>query len=217
MRGTTRSRNEVRRSSFSMARHLLVSLLAMGSILFGQTDPPPTAAANSSRISQNSTPRPITARERSRWVIENTVGPASLAGGGVSAGWGTMFNMLASTAPTGQGFGDRCGMRLTGIATSNVMEAGLGSIWGEDPRYIRAPGETFGRRLGHAVKMAFLAHLMPAYARCAAITGNNYLSNTWRADSEATFSRASVRVGLGFVGRIGGNIWSEVWPDVKEG
>ena len=100
------------------------------------------------------------------------------------------------------------------------MEAGLGAIWGEDPRYVRASGEGFGGRLGHVVKMAFLAqnrdgHTMPAFARYAAITGSSYLSNTWRVDSDATVGRATIRVGLGFLGRIAGNAWDEFWPDVK--
>jgi len=140
----------------------------------------------------------------------------------LSAGWGTLFNSPREYGTHWEGFGDRYGMRLTGIATSNAMEAGLGAIWGEDPRYVRASGEAFGGRLGHAVKMAFLAQnkdgrLMPAYARYAAITGSNYLSNTWRANSEATVGHATLRVGLGFLGRIGGNIWEEFWPDVKDG
>ncbi len=112
-------------------------------------------------------------------------------------------------------------MRFTGLATSNTMEAGLGAIWGEDPRYFRATSESFPARLGHVVKMAFLAQnkegdLRPAFARYAAITGSNYLSNTWRVDSDATLSRATIRVGFGFLGRIAGNAWDEFWPDVKE-
>jgi hypothetical protein len=43
------------------------------------------------------------------------------------------------------------------------------------------------------------------------------LSNAWRADSEATVERASIRVGLGFLGRIGSNIFAEFWPDVSRG
>jgi hypothetical protein len=112
-------------------------------------------------------------------------------------------------------------MRLTGIATSNVMEAGLGAIWGENPRYIRAAGAPFGNRIGHIVKMTFLAQnrdgkSRPAYARYIAIPGNNFLSNTWRADSEATVSRASLRTALGFLGRMGTNAFEEFWPDVRQ-
>ncbi len=146
----------------------------------------------------------------------------SLAAGAVSAGFGAGFNLPHEYGTHWDGFGSRYGMRLTGIATGNAMEAGLGALWGEDPRYQRASGEAFGQRLGHAVKMAFLAQnqngrVMPAYARYMAIAGNNYLSNAWRADSEATVERASIRVGLGLLGRIGSNIFAEFWPDVSSG
>lgn len=204
-------------------RLIFLAVFASGFPMLGQTDPPPPPAPTAaSGISSSSAPEPITAKERAKWALEGTFGPASLTGGIISAGWGTLLNRPREYGPHWDGFGDRYGMRLTGIATSNAMEAGLGAIWGEDPRYVRASGENFGGRLGHAVKMAFVAQnkngrLMPAYARYAAITGNNYLSNTWRADSEATLSRASVRVGIGFLGRIGSNIWDEFWPDVKQG
>ena len=165
--------------------------------------------------------QPITGKQRLNWAITYTAGPRSLAAGTVSAGWGTLFNTPREYGTHWEGFGDRYGMRLTGVATSNVMEAGLGAIWGEDPRYRRAAGESFGNRFGNVFKMAFLAQnkegrTMPAFARYAAITGSNYLSNTWRADSEATLSRATVRVGLGFLGRIAANAWDEFWPDVSQ-
>ena len=111
-------------------------------------------------------------------------------------------------------------MRLTGISTGNAMEAGLGALWHEDPRYNRIPYASFGRRVRHVVAMTFLAPngqggLRPAYARYAAITGNNFLSNTWRAPSEATNDRAMIRTSLGFLGRMAGNAFDEFWPDVK--
>jgi len=193
-----------------------LALAAAGPGLLGQTDPAVTTQQTSSSATQT-----ITGKERAAWALSSTFGPASLLGGVVSSGWGTLFNTPREYGTHWGGFGDRYGMRLTGIATSNTMEAGLGAIWGEDPRYFRATGESFPARLGHVVKMAFLAQnkdgrMMPAYARYAAITGNNYLSNTWRVDSDATLSRATIRVGFGFLGRIAGNAWDEFWPDVKE-
>ncbi|HTW64683.1 MAG TPA: hypothetical protein VME17_08715 [Bryobacteraceae bacterium] len=177
---------------------------------------PSFAAATSS----SNAPRPIDARERIRWILEHTVGPESLAAGLVSAGWSTGFDSPKEYGTHWEGFGERYGMRLTGIATSNTMEAGLGAIWGEDPRYIRDEGASFGHRIGHAAKMTFLAEnrdgkLMPAYARYIAVPGSNFLSNTWRPDSDATVNRAIIRTGLGFLGRFGCNTFDEFWPDVQ--
>lgn len=90
------------------------------------------------------------------------------------------------------------------------MEAGLGKQWGEDPRYLRTQEMPFRNRIGHVIKMTFLAtgtdgRSMPAYARYIAIPCNNFLSDAWRAPSDATLSRAGMRTGLGFLGPYGGH------------
>lgn len=172
--------------------------------------------------SSASTDNPITGDERLKWAVMSTVGPASLMGGVISAGFGTAFNQPREYGTHWDGFGKRYGMRLTGIATSNAMEAGLGAIWGEDPRYHRAgDGASFGGRIGHVVKYTFLSknragEVVPAYARYAGIAGSNFLSNSWRADSEANDGHAVMRIGLGFLGRMSGNAFEEFWPDVRD-
>jgi hypothetical protein len=165
--------------------------------------------------------QPITPDGRLKWIVANTIGPASLLGGGISAGWGTMLDHPTEYGTHWDGFAKRYGMRLTGVATSNIMEAGLGAFWGEDPRYFRDEGQPFGHRVRHVVKMTFLAEdrngrTMPAYARFVAVSGGNFLSNTWRPDSEADTGHAVARIGLGFLGRMGGNAFHEFWPDVKQ-
>jgi len=169
----------------------------------------------------SSSDQPITAKQRADWFALETGGPESIAGGLISAGWGTLFNKPSEYGTHWEGFGERYGMRLTGVAVSNAMEAGIGGIWGEDPRYKRSQSESFKGRIGHVVKMTFLAEnrqnrLMPAYARYIAISGSNFLSNTWRADSEATVGDASLRTLLGFAGRMSSNAFQEFWPDVRQ-
>ena len=113
-------------------------------------------------------------------------------------------------------------MRLTGIATSNAMEAGLGAIWGEDPRYFRKGADApFGNRVKHVIKWTFVSayndgSVRPAYGRFIAISGSNFLSNTWREQSEADNTHALERIGLGFLATMAGNTWQEFWPDVKQ-
>ncbi len=164
---------------------------------------------------------PVTASERAQWAIVSTVGPASLLGGLFSAGWGTLFNDSHEYGPHWAGFGDRYGMRLTGVATSNGMEAALGSLWREDPRYWRkGDGFPLKQRIGHVFKYTFLAldadgNARPAYARYVAYAGNNFLSNTWREPSESDAGHAISRTALAFLGRIASNSWDEFWPDVK--
>jgi hypothetical protein len=162
--------------------------------------------------------QPITGKQRLHWLLDGTIGPKTLTVGIFSSAISTAENSPKEYGGTWEGFGKRYGMRLTGTATSNTIEAGFGSMWGEDPRYFRTEGEPFKGRVRNVVVMAFLAHnregeVRPAYARWIAIPGSNFLSNTWRADSEATTGAALRRTLWGFLGQMGSNAFSEFWPD----
>lgn len=166
--------------------------------------------------------QPITARQRLRWIVDSTLGPETLTVGLFSAGIGTARDAPKEYGPHWGGFGDRYGMRLTGVSTGNVMEAELGALWGEDPRYLfRNASDPFKDRMRRVVVMTFIAHdchgnRMPAYARYIATPGNNFLSNTWRVDSEATNRAAALRTVWGFAGLMGKNAFIEFWPDVRQ-
>lgn len=164
---------------------------------------------------------PITSRERMRWFVNSTVGPTHLLGGGIfSAAIGTAMDRPKEYGPHWEGFADRFGMRLTGISTGNVMEVGLGAIWGEDPRYFVTPEKPLKSRICSVIWQTFEArhpngNYAPAYARYIAVTGNNFLSNTWRVDSESNLHDALIRTAEGFAGRMAGNAWEEFWPSIK--
>jgi hypothetical protein len=166
--------------------------------------------------------RAATESDRARWFLNSTIGPSRLfLVGPINAGWGTMRDVPSEYGTHWDGFGKRNGMRLTGVATGNVFEAGLGSAWGEDPRYFRSPARGFRPRMKYVVKTTFLAphrdgQWHPAYARFVGNVGNNFLSNTWRADSEANPSDAVVRCVWGVLGRMTSDAFEEFWPDVKQ-
>jgi hypothetical protein len=141
----------------------------------------------------------ITGKERWNWVITSTVGPVSLAAGLFSAGFGTARNRPREYDPHWEGFGKRYGMRFTG----------------------RAAGQSFKGRMRNVVVLTFAARrtdgdLAPAYARYIGISGNNFLSNTWRADSESGVGDACLRTALGFAGRMGSNAFAEFWPSLTK-
>ena len=180
----------------------------------------PDSEVGATSSSSSDARAPITAKDRVQWAVKGTLGPESLAAGLFSAGWGTLFNQPKTYGPHWEGFGDRYGMRLSGLAVSNTLEAGLGAVWGEDPRYTRDAGAPFKNRIGHAVKMTFFAEnrdggVMPAYARLIAIPGSNFISNSWRAPGDDSADRAAIRTGLGFLGRLGSNTFEEFWPDIQ--
>src|SRR5712691_9393437 len=164
---------------------VVASLAASGqTAAHAQTRP----ALHDTHQAVNSPYQPITGRERWKWFLQSTIGPQSLAGGVFSAGFGTASNSPKEYGPHWEGFGKRYGMRLTGVSTGNAMEASLGALWSEDPRYFLSPRRGFVTRVKYVIRTTFVAphrdgtwHL--AYARYIGNVGNNFLSNTWRGPS----------------------------------
>jgi hypothetical protein len=163
---------------------------------------------------------PLSAKQRVEWAASETFGLESWLVGIWTAGIGTARDKPEEYGPHWDGFAKRYAMRFTGIAASNTIEAGLGAIWGEDPRYVRNQNLPFKKRVGNVFLYSFMARnregkRMPAYARYIAIPGNNFLSNTWRVGSESTTNQALARTGYGLLADVAGNAWSEFWPDVR--
>src|SRR5262245_5057584 len=108
-------------------------------------------------------------------------------------------------------------MGLPGVATGNATGASPGARWKEDPGYSRAPDKSFMQRAVHAGDLTFSTRradgkLHLAYARYAGNVGNNFLSNTWRVESESTVGAALSRIAVGFAGKFGANLFDEFWP-----
>ncbi|HKD84761.1 MAG TPA: hypothetical protein VKB58_08440 [Terriglobales bacterium] len=157
---------------------------------------------------------PITAKERLGWFTRATIGPKSLTGGLFSAGFGTAINSPSEYGPHWEGFAKRYAIRLTGVSTSSAMEASLGAAWGEDPRYFHTEHQRLSARVKNVLDLTFRAYgsdgeRHPAYARYMAITGSNFLSNTWRVQSQADWQHALRRTGEGFGARALSNAFGE--------
>ena len=163
---------------------------------------------------------PITGKQRLTWFVNSTVGVESLAfAGPFSAGWGTAFKSPPEYPSNITGFAQRYGMRLTGVSTGNAMNVTLGALWGEDPRYFRAPDEPFKKRVVNVLDLTFRAYHPDgerhfAYARLAGNAGSSFLSNTWRVPSESDWQSAVSRILYGIGGYAASNAFSEFLPDV---
>jgi hypothetical protein len=165
--------------------------------------------------------KPITGKERLEWAVKNTIGPGSLFIGAIQAGFGTLTDRPPEYREGAEGFGKRFGLRLSSVGTSSVLEAGLGSIWGEDPRYHLSHDHTARGHFRQALKMTFFAEradgtVAPAYARYIAFTGSNVISDAWRPDSQRNVSSTTTRIAERFAGRLVGNLFREYWPEIKQ-
>ena len=179
-------------------------------------------AQTTSTPADSAAPKPITPAERLQWVIDSTVRPTSILGNAIGAAIGTGLNTPDELGPHWSGFGRRYLDSVGTAALSDGIEAGVGSLWGEDPRYeVSPPGTPFGKRVLHAAKWTFYARnadggVRPAYARFIAVPAANAISNTWRPEGDQGFSNLGERAAFGFAGHFGGNCWVEFWPDVKK-
>jgi len=163
---------------------------------------------------------PMDGRKRLEWFAVQTTGPGSLVGGLFAAGISTASNQPREYGSHWDGFSKRYAAQFANTATSNLLEAGIGSLWGEDARYVRHGSDPLVRRVGHVFLMTVSArrksgHLAPAYARYIAISGSNFLANAWWASSGSHATDALLRTGLALTGRLAANAWDEFWPSVR--
>lgn len=222
---------------------LLIAILAATSTLaFGQSitsrstdelSQPPYEPSRESQFPQPSSPvlasqshtlddpyRLITPSERVRWFVTSTVGPAHMAGVAFVSATGTAVNRPGEYGRHWGGFVNRLGIAMSAGATGTAMEAGVGLIAREDPRYLRTPQRVLKSRFGRVAVFTFLARkeggqTKPAFARYIGIVGGNFLSNSWRVHSEGNVKGAILRSSEGFGGRAVANAFTEFWPDVK--
>jgi hypothetical protein len=177
------------------------------------TTPGPPPPARQLRV-------PIDTAQRIDWIVGGTIGARSLGVGVLATAWQTGWNTPEEWGRTWRGAGKRYAAREADVAISNTIEAGLGAIWGEEPRYIPAPPGTVRSRVRHALNTVLLAqrrdgHLAPAWGRYAGNVLNNVIENAWLPPSITTTRQTAIRSANGFLGRIAGNLWEEFWPDIR--
>ena len=163
---------------------------------------------------------PITGQQRIEWVVDGTVGPRSLAVGVIAMAWQTAWDTPEEWGRSWSGAGKRYLAREADVAISNTLEAGLGALWHEEPRYIPSHRRGVRARTYYAMKTVFLAQrsdgrLAPAWGRYVANTLNNVIENAWLPPSVTTPEQTLIRSADGFLGRLIGNIYEEFWPDAK--
>ena len=163
---------------------------------------------------------PITGVQRFDWWVTGTISIESWGVGTFQASWYTAVNSPEEWGQSWNGFGKRFLQREVDVTMSNAIEAGFGAMWGEDPRYIPSGRHGIMSRARYALKTAFVAQrpdgrLAPAWGRYAGNTLNNLIENTWLPPSQTTAGETALRCSLGFLSRMGGNLWSEFWPDAR--
>lgn len=171
-------------------------------------------------LAQN-TYTPITGKQRAEWAIKQSFNYRGLAfAGPFTSAWRTMLNSPKEWDRGWEGFGKRYGDRLASVTMSNSVEAGLGAIWGEDPRYRPVHADAPKERLRNVAKQTFLATYSDgqqhfAYARLAGVTSASFMRNSYIPDSQNGASDAFASIGFSYLGRFASNLAREFTPEIR--
>ncbi|HEU0119884.1 MAG TPA: hypothetical protein VFQ91_05110 [Bryobacteraceae bacterium] len=164
---------------------------------------------------------PLSAEERLKWFGTTTYGPRSLLVGGTAvSAWRTWRNRPHEWGPGWEGFGKRYGARILGNTFTNGVEASMGALWDEDPRYFRRGEGGAKKRLGNALKQTFMSRFGDGEyrfgaAKATGIVGGAFAQKMWMPDSVTTNRHCLYRIGGGYSGRFVGNLFREFLPDLK--
>ena len=170
---------------------------------------------------ERATYSPITTSERAAWVGREIASPGALSSAAFASAWAMRVHSPKEWPRTASGYGRRFGDAQAAAVISSSIEAGLGSFWGEDPRYVRSGRDERWARVGHAVTSVALTrrrdgHRAPAWARFAGSVAGNVIENTWLPPSAASRSQTTTRIATGFAGALAANLWREFWPDLRQ-
>jgi hypothetical protein len=180
--------------------------------------PPPTASTSvADRPAATDTYVPITPTQRLDWSADGLFGRPAVLAAIAGDAWQTVWNTPPEWGRTWRGAGLRLAEREADVALSTGIEAGLGALWSEDPRYLRLGRGGIARRFGYAVRTVFLAprkhrEMAPAWARYAGNTMNNLIETAWLPPSQRGWHATLIRSGNSIFGRLATNLWGEFGP-----
>lgn len=163
---------------------------------------------------------PATPADRVEWVLDGTVSLPVIGLTAVDSALSTRANWPREWGRGVKGFGRRFADETAYGAISNAIEAGVGTLWSEDPRYRRVADRTTLRRVHHALMATVLAprrdgRLAPAWARFGGVGAAIAIENTWLPPSARTPRSTVWRVADDLTWRAISNVWDEFWPDVR--
>ena len=164
---------------------------------------------------------PITSGERVRWVVDGTASVPAVGVGLFNSAWMTATRWPREWSRDAGGFSRRYADGAAAGAIGSSVEAGLGALWGEDPRYIPSGRQGTWTRIRYAMTTVVVAprrdgHPAPAWGRLAGNVAGNAIENTWLPPSVTTPGQTMLRIANGLGSRLISNVWHEFWPDLRQ-
>lgn len=163
---------------------------------------------------------PLTAEEKFRLAVKNSVAPSAILGSAFGAGINQATDSPEGYGQGAEGYGKRLGASMATLASKNMFGGFiLASIAHQDPRYFVRGEGGFGQRLGHAVSRVVVAPKDRGgygfnWGGVIGPLGAEALANTYQPVAEQTGARTLQRYGTDLAISAGMNVLKEFWPDI---
>ena len=163
---------------------------------------------------------PLTGDERLRLYLIRAYGPGSILSSATVAGFEQWMNRPKEWKQGADGYRKRFASSYATHAIQGTLEYGASAHLHEDNRYRRSLQTGFWERSRHAMVSTFTAsddagHQHFAYSRIGSVAATAFIWSTWQPQSTSGVGNAVASLGFGVGAQMGGNLFSEFWPDLK--
>jgi len=170
----------------------------------------------SSSISRDS----LDFRERFRLYKRSFMRPESVVGPLLGAAVGQARNTPPEWGQGAQGFAERAASGYARSVIARTIALGVGTLDGEDYRYIPSHKSGVWRRGWYATTRTFVSRApgggnMPAFSRFAGVYGAAFIANSWEPPSQHDAGHALQRGSTALLSSVGWHIFEEFWPDIR--
>lgn len=162
---------------------------------------------------------PLTAHQRLKLYLKNTVNPISLLRTAASAGWGQLRDRPEEWGEGSHAFEKRVISSYAEHITFTTLMYGTSSLFHEDNRYIPSGETGVTPRLRYALESSFLArhddgtrHV--SISNIAAIVGAALISRTWQPHDTRGMRPAAINMGVMIGASAGFDVLREFLPDL---
>lgn len=165
-------------------------------------------------------PCSLSAGEKFRLFVDDSVDPINFVGGAWNAGIGQLQNTDPSYGQGAAGYSKRFAAEAADNSTGDFFGIFLyPTIFHQDPRYYRVGQGTVQRRLGHALEHSFVAtsdsgkHI-PNFSEWFTTVSTKLVTNLYHPDNPRGFGPTARRVGFSVANDMGWDVLREFWPEI---
>jgi hypothetical protein len=163
---------------------------------------------------------PLSLKQKWLYSVSQIFGPSRLAAYAVSAAYDQIYDVPKQWGGNGESLSERLASHFGDSFIRNNIQFGVQALDHEDPRYPRSSLHGGWNRTRYAIVHTFVVPKdngtwMPAYSLLVTSFGTPYIISQWRPERFRSMNGPAL-ASLGISVRLGSDIFSEFWPDLKK-